>query len=369
MNLGRFELTSISSHSRARCGRLHLAHGIVETPVFMPVGTQATVKGMSPEDLENLGCDIVLCNAYHLYLRPGHELIEDIGGLHKFMGWNKPVLTDSGGFQVFSLSKLNKITDDGVFFNSPIDGSRHFFSPEISMQIQSALGSDIAMVFDECVSADADYGYVAESIKRTLNWERRSKQAHTNEKQLLFGIVQGGLFDDLRKASTAQVLELGFDGYAIGGLSVGESKELMLHTIDVVEPLLPKDKPRYLMGVGLPEDIVEAVARGIDMFDCVMPTRHARTGWLFTSSGRLVIKNAVHKRDERPIDETCECYTCRNFSRSYLRHLFMSRELLAMRLNTIHNIFYYMKLMQGIRSAIKENKYDSFIREFRSERA
>lgn len=326
----------------------------------MPVGTQGTVKAVSPEELIDAKVGIVLANTYHLYLRPGHKIIERLGGLHRFMNWNRPILTDSGGFQVYSLAKLRKISEEGVTFQSHIDGSRHFIGPEEAMEIQKSLGADIIMAFDECAPYPADYEYVENSVSLTSLWAQRCIE-HTNDSdQALFGIVQGGVYRDLREKSARELVAMDFDGYALGGLSVGEDSETRLRVIAETRDFLPDDKPVYLMGVGTPEDLVEAVMRGVDMFDCVMPTRNARNGTLFTSKGKLNIKNARCLEDKRPIDENCECYTCANYSRAYLRHLYMARELLSYRLNTIHNIFYYTQLMEGIREAIKEDRMDSF---------
>ncbi len=328
----------------------------------MPVGTNATVKAMTPVEMKELGSDIILSNTYHLYLRPGHDVIGEVGGLHKFMQWDGPILTDSGGFQVFSLAKLRKIKDDGVEFRSHIDGSLHFLTPELVMEIQGALGSDIAMVFDECTPYPADKEYALNSLKLTTAWARRCNEAK-NDGQALFGIVQGGMFKDLRKQSTEELLELDFDGYALGGLSVGEPKELMYEMINYATPLLPQDKPRYLMGIGDLMDVMEAVAAGIDMFDCVMPTRNARNGALFTSQGRISIKREEFKKDSGPLDPNCTCYTCSNFSRAYLRHVYMSKEIISMRLNTIHNIHFFLEFFRNMREAIGNGNFQSFRKE------
>jgi queuine tRNA-ribosyltransferase len=336
---------------------LRTPHGVINTPVFMPVGTYATVKTCSPRELEDLGAQIILGNAYHLYLRPGHNIVKKAGGLRKFMSWKGPILTDSGGFQVFSLGENRKLSEEGAMFRSVIDGSKHFFSPERSIEIQEAIGADIIMNFDECTPYPCDYEYAKESMELTSRWARRCKDAHNKSGQLLFGIVQGSVYHDLRRKSAQDMIEIGFDGYAIGGLSVGEETEIMYNMIGYTTPLLPKDKPHYLMGVGTPENIVEAVSLGIDMFDCVMPTRNARNGSLFTSQGRVKIKNAVHKRDFTPLDANCECYTCKNFTRAYLRHLYMVNEILAHRLHTIHNLHFYLSLMRGIRQAIVDNTF------------
>lgn len=358
-----FEVHATCTDTRARRATLELAHGTVQTPVFMPVGTAATVKGMAPRVLEELGAQIVLSNTYHLYLRPGHELIDSLGGLNRFMGWDHPILTDSGGYQVFSMDGLTHVTDHGVQFVSHIDGSRHEFTPELSMEIQAALGSDIAMVFDECLAYPSTHEVTRRSTDRSIAWAKRSKAAHNRAGQALFGIVQGGFEPDLRAVSAQATVDMGFDGYAIGGLSVGENKDLMLKVLDQVVPLLPKAAPRYVMGVGLPIDLIESVARGVDMFDCVIPTRHARTGWLFNGWGRINIKNARYRDDDSPIEAGCTCYTCRHFSRAYLRHLFISGEILGAQLNTIHNLHHYLSLMESVREAIATNRFGLFYRE------
>ncbi len=366
MRMGfKFELLKTDPNSRARLGRMQTAHGEVQTPVFMPVGTQGTVKAMTPEWLKEAGAEIILGNTYHLYLRPGHELIREHGGLHRFMHWDRPILTDSGGFQIFSLGPLRKITEDGVQFQSHIDGSRHFISPERAIEIQEALGSDIMMCFDDCTPYPAERTYVERSMALTHRWAKRCQEAQKNSAQALFGIVQGGVHLDLRKASVEALGAIGFDGYAIGGLSVGEPKELMMETLEATAPLLPAGQARYLMGVGTPEDIVEGVNLGIDLFDCVMPTRCARNGLLFTNRGKVVIKNARYRNDQAPLDEACDCYTCRNFSRAYLRHLFIAREILALLLNTIHNVRFYLALMERIRASIAEGAFQDFRRSFR----
>ena len=352
---GVFHLLKEDSSTKARLGVLRTPHGVINTPVFMPVGTYATVKTCSPRELEDLGAQIILGNAYHLYLRPGHNIVKKAGGLHKFMSWKGPILTDSGGYQVFSLGENRELSEEGAMFKSVIDGSKHFFSPERSIEIQEAIGADIIMNFDECTPYPCDYEYAKESMELTSRWARRCKDAHSKDGQLLFGIVQGSVYHDLRRKSAEDMMEIGFDGYAIGGLSVGEEAKIMYNMIGYTTPLLPRDKPHYLMGVGTPENLVEAVSLGIDMFDCVMPTRNARNGSLFTSQGRVKIKNAVHKRDFTPLDPNCECYTCRNFTRAYLRHLYMVNEILAHRLHTIHNLHFYLSLMRGIRRAIADN--------------
>ena len=350
--------------SGPRLARLTTGRGAIETPVFMPVGTLGTVKAMTPEELTSMGAEIVLANTYHLFLRPGHELIRELGGLHSFMNWSGPILTDSGGFQVFSLGKLRKISEEGVLFNSHLDGSRHFLTPEKAIEIQCSLGSDIMMVLDECTPHPATREYTRESMELTLRWSERCLATERDDASALFGIVQGGMYDDLRAESAKRTVELGFDGYAIGGLSVGEEKELMHGMLESAVTELPASRPRYLMGVGTPEDLVEAVGRGVDMFDCVMPTRNARNGSLFTNSGKLVIKNFRYARDSSPIEEDCECYTCRNYSRAYLRHLYISGEILASRLNTIHNLHYYLGLMKGMRRAIGAGEFPAFKKAF-----
>ena len=362
----KFQL--LQTDGPARRGTLTLAHGMVETPAFMPVGTYGTVKAMSPAELKEIGAHIVLGNTFHLWLRPGLEVIEAHGGLHRFMGWDGPILTDSGGFQVFSLGALRKITEEGVKFQSPVNGDRCFLSPEESMRIQRVLNSDIVMIFDECTPYPADVNQAADSMRLSLRWAERSKRAHEGNPNALFGIVQGGMHEALRDESLAGLTGIGFDGYAIGGLSVGEPKEDMLRILDHLTPQMPADRPRYLMGVGTPEDIVDAVERGIDMFDCVMPTRNARNGWLFTRFGTVKIKNAQYRLDTRPLDEQCACYTCRNFTRAYLHHLHRVGEILGARLNTIHNLHYYQELMQGLRGAIETGTLQDFVQRFRQAR-
>ncbi|MDP3032905.1 MAG: tRNA guanosine(34) transglycosylase Tgt [Rhodocyclaceae bacterium] len=355
----------------ARRGTLTLAHGTVETPVFMPVGTYGTVKAMAPDELIDIGAQIVLGNTFHLWLRPGLEVIGAHGGLHRFMGWDRPILTDSGGFQVFSLGALRKITEAGVKFASPINGDKLFMRPEDSMQIQHTLNSDIAMIFDECTPYPADERQAAESMRLSLRWAQRSRDEHDRlgNTNALFGIVQGGMFEALRDESLAALANIGFDGFAIGGLSVGEPKEEFARILAHTAPRLPADRPRYLMGVGTPEDIVYAVGQGIDMFDCVMPTRNARNGHLFTRHGDIRIKNARHKADTRPLDASCGCYCCRNFSRAYLHHLFRCGEILGARLNTIHNLFYYQTLMRELREAIAAGEFAAYVARFRKDRA
>ncbi|MGD9659793.1 MAG: tRNA guanosine(34) transglycosylase Tgt [Porticoccaceae bacterium] len=348
----------------ARRGRLNFPRGVVETPAFMPVGTYGTVKAMLPRDIEAIGAQIVLGNTFHLMLRPGTEVIEAHGDLHDFMQWQKPILTDSGGFQVFSLGEMRKITEEGVSFQSPIDGSKVFVSPEVSIQVQKSLGSDVVMIFDECTPYPATWEEAKKSMELSLRWAQRSKEAHGASPSALFGIVQGGMYEDLRRVSLAALEAMDFDGYAIGGLSVGEPKEDMIRILDSIGDELPRDKPRYLMGVGKPGDILEAVRRGIDMFDCVMPTRNARNGYLFTSEGVIKIRNAVHKRDTATLDSQCDCYTCQNFSRAYLHHLDKCGEILGAQLGTIHNLRYYQTLMADIRKAIEERRLDDFARGF-----
>ena len=362
-----FQLLSTDGH--ARRGRLTFERGIVETPIFMPVGTYGAVKSLTPEDLLGVGAQIILGNTFHLMLRPTTKVIQAHGDLHDFMHWQKPILTDSGGFQVFSLGALRKIKEEGVTFKSPINGSKIFMSPESSMQVQRELGSDIVMIFDECTPYPATVQEAADSMRLSLRWAQRSKDAHGDNSSALFGIVQGGMYEHLRDESIAGLLDIGFDGYAIGGLSVGEPKEEMMATLDAIHQKMPVDKPRYLMGVGTPEDLVEAVCRGIDMFDCVMPTRNARNGHLFTTFGVVKIRNAQYEFDTKPIDENCACYTCQNYSRAYLRHLDKCKEMLGSRLNTIHNLHYYLNLMQGLRDAIARKELDVFVKEFYASRA
>ena len=362
----KFEL--LAQDSEARRGRITCARGTIETPVFMPVGTYGTVKGMTPEELRGVGAEIILGNTFHLMLRPGTEVIEAHGDLHDFMHWNGPILTDSGGFQVWSLAELRKIDEQGVTFASPVDGSRIFLGPEESMAVQQKLGSDIVMIFDECTPYPAEHSQAADSMRLSLRWAARSKQAHGDHTAALFGIVQGGMYDDLRQESAAGLIEIGFDGYAIGGLSVGEPEAERLSVLDATCPHLPEDAPRYLMGVGRPEDIVEAVLRGVDMFDCVMPTRNARNGHLFTRFGDIKIRNARYRADTRPLDESCNCYTCRNYSRAYLRHLHRCNEIQGARLATIHNLYYYQQLMRELRHAIEHDELGAYVRQFYSDR-
>jgi len=365
----KFEL--LGKDANARLGVITTKRGVINTPAFMPVGTQATVKAMSPDELKEIGAEIVLCNTYHLYLRPGHKTISSLGGLHKFMNWDKPVLTDSGGFQVFSLSALRSISENGVQFRSHLDGSMHFIGPDEAMEIQSALGSDICMAFDECTPYPASYDYAVKSLELTTKWARRCKENEMQNSaignrqsafpgQALFGIIQGGIYKDLRKRSIEELIEIGFDGYAAGGLSVGEPKEDMYEIINFTAPLMPEDKPRYLMGIGGLKDMLAAVEAGFDMFDCVMPTRNARNGTLFTSSGRISIKRTEYKSDNSPLDENCGCYACRNFSKAYLRHLFLAKEILSMRLNTIHNLYFYIDFFRKMREAISKGQFKEF---------
>lgn len=361
----KFEIIKESSECNARLGKLYTPHGVIETPIFMPVGTKATVKTMTPEEVEKLGAQIILGNTYHLYLKPGHKLIEEAGGLHKFMNWNKPILTDSGGFQVFSLGKLRKITEEGVEFRSHIDGSKHMITPEKSIEIQNSLGSDIMMAFDECAPYPSSWEYIKNSMERTSRWAKRCKEYHKDwDRQGIFGIVQGGMYKDLREESVKAITDLNFPGYAIGGLSVGEPLDLMCEMLDFTTPMLPKDKPRYLMGVGTPDYLFESAIRGIDMADCVLPTRIARNGTAFTSHGKLVIRNAKYSNDFGPLDPECDCYTCKNYSRAYIRHLFNVNEILGPRLATIHNLYFLIKLMENVRKAIKEDRLLEYREEF-----
>ncbi len=360
----RFQVTHRCAQTQARAGELVTAHGTVLTPVFMPVGTHGSVKAVCPDDLEAAGTQVVLANTYHLFLRPGHRIIERLGGLHRFMGWSRPILTDSGGFQVYSLARLRTVTEEGVLFQSHLDGSRHFIGPQEAMAVQRALGSDIAMCLDECVPYPAARDHVARSVRLTSTWARRCLEAGKAPAQALFGIVQGGVYPDLREQSARELVAMDFDGYAIGGLSVGEEQAVRLDVIERTRPLLSNEKPVYLMGIGTPEDLVQGVVRGVDMFDCVMPTRDARNGTLFTARGRINIRNARYADDERPVEEGCTCYTCRRFSRAYLRHLYMARELLVYRLNTIHNLHYYATLMSRMREAIQRGELRAFCQRF-----
>lgn len=362
--MSHMQFDLLSTDGKARRGRLTFPRGTIETPAFMPVGTYGTVKAMTPEELKGIGAEIILGNTFHLMLRPGTEIIRLHGDLHEFMHWDKPILTDSGGFQVFSLAEMRKISEEGVRFQSPVDGRKILMTPESSMQVQRELGSDIVMIFDECTPYPATYEQAHDSMQLSLRWAKRSKDAHADNPSALFGIVQGGMYEQLRKISAHGLLEIGFDGYAIGGLSVGEPKDERDKVLEATLPELPSDKPRYLMGVGKPEDIVEAVKRGIDMFDCVIPTRNARNGFLFTRYGTLKIRNSQYQHDTRPIDEQCGCYTCQHYSRAYLRHLDKCGEILGARLNTIHNLYYYQELMRDIRAAIAENRFEQFVSEF-----
>jgi len=356
-----FEIIKEDQGSFRRLGKITTPHGEIQTPVFMPVGTQATVKALTPEEVAGqIRAEVILCNTYHLYLRPGHEVIQRLGGLHRFMNWQRPVLTDSGGFQIYSLSALRKISDEGAVFQSHLDGSTHFLTPERAIEIQQALGADIIMCLDECISYPATLEEAAAAADRTTVWPGRCRESHRTEGQALFGIVQGGMHKALREKSACALQQIGFDGYALGGLSVGESTEMMLDIVEHAVPLLPENRPRYLMGVGKPADLVECVGRGIDMFDCVLPTRNARNGMLFTRNGNVIIKNARYQDDERPLDEQCACYTCRNYSRAYLRHLFQAGEVLALTLATVHNLHFYQELMSRIRAAIRAGRYAAF---------
>ncbi|MBB5192774.1 queuine tRNA-ribosyltransferase [Silvimonas terrae] len=365
----QFELKTTSGG--ARRGQVTLNHGVVQTPVFMPVGTYGTVKAMTPRDLNEISAQIILGNTFHLWLRPGLEVVNQFGGLHEFMGWEKPILTDSGGFQVFSLGDLRKITEEGVKFQSPVNGDKLFLTPEESMRIQRVLNSDIVMIFDECTPYPADHKQAADSMRLSARWARRSRSEfdRLENPNALFGIVQGGMHEDLRMESLGALNDIGFHGMAIGGLSVGEPREEFYRVLAFTAPHLPVDKPRYLMGVGTPEDLVYGVSQGIDMFDCVMPTRNARNGMLFTRYGDIKIKNAKHRQDKRPLDETCDCYTCRNFSRAYLHHLFRAGEILAAQLNTIHNLRYYQILMADMRAAIEADTFPAFVAQFHAGRA
>ncbi len=354
----------LNTDGQARRGRLTFARGVIQTPIFMPVGTYGSVKSLTPHELTNIGAQIVLGNTFHLMLRPGTDVIKAHGDLHDFMSWQGPILTDSGGFQVFSLGDLRKISEAGVTFKSPIDGSKIFMGPEESMQVQRDLGSDVVMIFDECTPYPATAQQAADSMRLSLRWAERSKKAHGDNLAALFGIVQGGMYPHLRHESIAGLMDIGFDGYAIGGLSVGEPKDEMMATLDAVHPHMPVDKPRYLMGVGKPEDLVEGVRRGIDMFDCVMPTRNARNGHIFTTSGVIKIRNSQYQFDTKPIDESCPCYTCQHYSRAYLRHLDKCHEILGARLNTIHNLSYYLNLMYEVREAIENNMFDNYVKRF-----
>lgn len=360
-----YKTIHVCKQSGARVGELTTPHGVIQTPVFMPVGTQATVKTLTPSELNDAGAEIILSNTYHLYMRPGHKLVEKAGGLHKFMAWDKPILTDSGGFQVFSLAGIRKITEEGVTFNSHIDGSRHLITPEISMEIQNSLGSDIIMAFDVCSEYGADHAQAEKAMKITLNWLDMCKKYHKKKEQMLFPIVQGNMFDDLRLQSLKETIPYAECGLAIGGLSVGEPKERMYSIMDMMQPYYPVNMPRYLMGVGSPDCLVEGVLRGIDMFDCVLPTRIARNGTAFTSKGKVVVRNGKYKEDFTPLDESCDCYCCRNYTKAYLRHLVNVEEILGGRMLSLHNITYLIRLMKRIREAIMEDRFLDFVREFR----
>ncbi len=355
-----FELLNRDPGCEARLGRIKTPHGEVATPNFMPVGTQGTVKALTPLQLKEAGAEIILANTYHLYLRPGNRLVRDLGGLHRFMNWSGPILTDSGGYQIYSLADLRKITEEGVIFRSHLDGSRHLLTPEKAIEIQQDLGADIAMCLDECTGYPVSFAEAQRSLELTNRWAKRCREAARSPDQAVFGIIQGGVFPELRRRAIAELAALDFEGYALGGLSVGEPKEDLLRILDFAAPLLPADKPRYLMGAGLPEDLLWGAERGIDLFDCVIPTRSARNGLLFTKRENVVIKNAIYKEDGNPLDSSCSCYTCRNFSRAYLRHLFMAKEILAMILNTIHNVSHYLGLMRGIREAVGRGKFREF---------
>ncbi|MCC3145367.1 tRNA guanosine(34) transglycosylase Tgt [Halanaerobium sp. Z-7514] len=359
-----FELLKESKNTEARLAEITTSHGKIETPIFMPVGTQATVKAMSSRELKEINSQIILANTYHLYLRPGDELIKKAGGLHDFMSWDRPILTDSGGFQVFSLSDMREIKEEGVYFRSHLDGSKHFISPEKSMQIQKNLGSDIVMAFDECPPYPAEKSYVEKSLNRTLRWAERSKKEMENSEQALFGIIQGGVYPELRKESVKEICKLDFPGYSIGGVSVGEPKEEIYKILDYTTPIMPKNKPRYLMGVGTPEDLLEGVYYGIDMFDCVMPTRIARHGQVFTAEGRLTVRNAVYAEDFNPLDSDCDCHVCQNYTRGYIRHLLKRNEILGVRLTSYHNLYFMLEFSEKIRKAIKEDRFLDFREEF-----
>ena len=359
-----YELVAEDRKTGARAGLLHTPHGVFKTPMFMPVGTQATVKTVTPEELEEIGAQIILSNTYHLFLRPGTELIHEAGELHRFMNWNKGILTDSGGFQVFSLGAMRKITEEGVYFRSFLDGSKQFLSPEISIRAQEDLGSDIAMAFDECIPYPADYEYARKSTERTTRWAKRCIKAHQRTDRGIFGIIQGGMYKDLRKQSAMEISSLPFDGVAVGGLSVGEPHDLMYDILEETTQWMPKGKARYLMGVGTPDCLVEGVARGVDMFDCVFPTRVARNGMAMIHTGRMNMKNKQYERDFRPIEESCGCYTCRNYTRAYIRHLYKSEELLAFRLVTIHNLYFLLQFMRDMREAIVQGNFSKFREHF-----
>jgi len=358
-----FKLLHQDKHTQARLGKLTTPHGEINTPAFMPVGTHATIKGISPRQVKECGAEIILANAYHVFLRPGLEIIQKAGGLHKFMGWSGPILTDSGGYQVFSLALLRKVSDKGVEFQSHVDGKKHFLTPEDVIEIEATLGPDIVMPLDECAHYPCTRDHAKIAMHRTLNWAKRSKDAKKTN-QLLFGIVQGATFEDLRKECAKEITDMDFDGYAIGGVSVGEPTNLIYNTVDLVAPLLPPEKPRYLMGIGYPQDLVEAISRGVDMFDCVVPTRYGRNGTAFTSIGKVVIRNSSYTADFGPLDPACDCYTCKNFSRAYLRHLFNSEEMLGLVLLSYHNIYFFLSLARQAREAIAEDKFAEFKERF-----
>jgi queuine tRNA-ribosyltransferase len=365
MTAVKYELIKKCKQTGARLGRVHTPHGSFDTPAFMPVGTQATVKGMSPDELKEIEAQIILSNTYHLYMRPGQDIVKEAGGLHSFMNWDRPILTDSGGFQVFSLSDLRDIKEEGVTFKSHIDGSKHLFTPERAIEIQNDLGADIIMAFDECIPYPCEFDYAKKSLERTTRWAKRCKEAHKNtDKQALFGIIQGGVFSELRKQSAAEIVELDFPGYAIGGLSVGEPAQDMYAMLECTVPLMPDDRPRYLMGVGSPDYLIEGAIRGIDMFDCVLPTRIGRNGTVLTSRGKMIIRDAVYARDYSSLDPECDCYTCRNFSRAYIRHLLKVGEVLGIRLTTWHNLRFLLNLMKNVRKAIMEDRLGDFRRDF-----
>lgn len=361
----KFEVIKTCKDTGARVGKLYTPHGSIDTPIFMPVGTQATVKAIMPRDLEDIEAQIILSNTYHLYMRPGHGIVKEAGGLHNFMNWNRPILTDSGGFQVFSLSDLRTIKEEGVHFRSHLDGSKHFIGPEESMEIQNALGADIIMAFDVCSPYPHEYHRAKEDMERTSRWAERCKAAHSREDQALFGIVQGGMYKDLRRASAEDLIAMDFPGYGIGGLSVGEPKELMYEVLESLMPIMPEHKPRYLMGVGSADCLVEGALRGVDMFDCVLPTRIARNGTAMTSAGRVVVRNAIYQRDFTPLDSECDCYTCKHFTRAYLRHLIKAGEILGAMLITLHNLRFLISLMDNVRTAIMEDRLVSFANSFR----
>jgi len=355
-----FKVLVVDKQTKARCGEIQLANCKIPTPVFMPVGTQGTIKTLTPEDLKETNTKIILCNAYHLCLRPGEKIIRQLGGIHKFMGWDGAIITDSGGYQVFSLAGLIKVSDSGVEFQSPVDGTKLFLTPERMTQIQNDIGADIIMAFDECVPYPCEQDRASVAVKRTLDWAERCLSAHKNKQQTLFGIVQGGVFRELRIECARNLAEMNFEGYAIGGLSVGEGSFLMNEALDYTVGYLPKERPRYLMGVGFPADILDAVERGIDMFDCVVPTRNGRNGCAFTSTGKVKILNSQYKEDAKPLDEMCSCYTCQNFTRAYLRHLFMANEILGLTLMSLHNIYYFQHLMHEVRESIKKGEFKDF---------